>query len=462
MYRYIILILFINSLQSVKGLNELCANNCPDYLKYCPNNCNDNLWTCSSSNQCIHKDLFPINYLDIILGISVIITTGLSSIGGIGGGGLLLPIYILLGSFGIDYSIPITIITVAGTTFMKFLLLFSKKHNLSFKRNMIDYLLVLIIVPFDSNFSFLGYILNVTSPLWFLTINIFLILSIMTIKMIKKGYELYILETEKKDILYIDGIPLQELAKSSIYIDGIQVDINSEDYKIAVNEHSGDDDCDKYLYLFYVILTFSFLAIFSIIRNYFIKVCSVEYWSYLTGQILLTTLIGIFIIYKVININKDRISNNYHFLESDIEYTNFNLFKIVSIATITGILSTFLGIGGGMIMTPILNSLGMLPEVVSATSSVTTFFSAIISTIQYIGSDIILPYYSIYFFIIGSIGGLIGTKFTKFIVEFLNNRYLVLVILSFLIGSSCLLLTGINVNKLVNDDNDNKFSNLCK
>ena len=62
----------------------------------------------------------------------------------------------------------------------------------------------------------------------------------------------------------------------------------------------------------------------------------------------------------------------------------------------------------------------------------------------------------------GSFGGFLGTKFTKFIVEILNNRYLVLVILSFLIGSSCLLLTGLNIEKLINDNNEETFLNLCK
>jgi uncharacterized membrane protein YfcA len=459
------LLIFLTNLYYTQGdnLNYLCANNCSSYLRYCPNQCNDELWECSQSLNCVHKDLFPISGIDYLLGVLIIITTMLSSIGGIGGGGLLLPVYMLIGSFGIDYSIPLTIITVAGTSFVKFSVFFQKKHNLSFKRDMIDYLLVMIIVPFDSSLSFVGYVLNVTSPLWFLTINIFIVLSIMTTKMFLRGIDLFKLEmnTEKK-ITYMDGIPLQELPVSLIYIDGLEIEIESSDYKLAISDYQGDEENDKYIYLFYTSIMFFGLALMSMIRNYFLSICSNEYWIYITCQIIVTTFIGLFVISKVLDINNDRINNNYHFLDTDIKYNHDNIFRIVGISIITGIISTFLGIGGGMIMTPILNSLGMLPEVVSATSSVTTFFSAIISMTQYMGGDLILPYYSIYFFITGAIGGFLGANLTRLIVEFLQNRFLVLMILSFLVAVSCLLLTGINIKKLINNENTVGFLNFCE
>ncbi len=461
----LILLIFLNNLYYTYGnnLNHLCANNCSTYLRNCPNQCNDKLWECSQSLHCVHKDLFPLSSIDYLLGVLIVIATMLSSIGGIGGGGLLLPVFILIGSFGIDYSIPLTIVTVAGTSFVKFIVFFQKKHNLSFKRDMIDYLLVMIIVPFDSSLSFVGYVLNVTSPLWFLTINIFIVLSIMTTKMFCRGIELYKLEMNpEKKIKYMDGIPLQELPVSLIYIDGLEIEVESADYRLAISDYQGDEENNKYIYLFYTFIMFFGLASMSMIRNYFLSVCSNEYWIYVTGQIVITTFIGLFVISKVLHINNDRIDNNYHFLDTDIKYNQDNIFKIVGISIITGIISTFLGIGGGMIMTPILNSLGMLPEVVSATSSITTFFSAIISMTQYMGGDLILPYYSIYFFITGAIGGFLGANLTRVIVEFLQNRFLVLMILSFLVAVSCLLLTGINIEKLINDDNPVGFLNFCE
>ena len=462
MYKLLFILCLINIHYSNCNVNHICANNCSTYLRNCPNHCNNELWECSLTQQCIHKDLFPLSLIDYILGFVVIVTAMLSSIGGIGGGGLLLPIYMLLGSFGIDYSVPLTIITVAGTSFVKFLILFLKKHNISFKRDMIDYLLVMIIVPFDSNLSLFGYILNVTSPLWFLTINIFIILSIMATKMLCRGIELYNIETKSDNkIKYIDGLPLQEIPVSLIYIEGLELEVDSEDYKLAISDYEGDKEIDKYIYVSYTLIMFGILSGMSLIRNYFLSVCSNEYWIYITGQIIITTLIGVMVIFKVLDINQERINNNYHFLDTDIKYNQENIY-LVGISTFTGIVSTFLGIGGGMIMTPILNSLGMLPEVVSATSSVTTFFSAIISIIQYMGGDLILPYYSIYFFFCGAIGGYMGANFTRFIVEFLNNRYLVLIILSVLVGTSCLLLSGINIDKLMNDDNHSGFLNFCE
>ena len=55
----------------------------------------------------------------------------------------------------------------------------------------------------------------------------------------------------------------------------------------------------------------------------------------------------------------------------------------------TGILSSFLGLGGGVIFNPILLDFGVLPAVVSATGMYLTIFSSGTNTILYIISDII-------------------------------------------------------------------------
>ena len=53
---------------------------------------------------------------DVILTFLVTFISIITTIGGVGGGGLLIPIYMLIGGFELIESIPLTILTILGDT----------------------------------------------------------------------------------------------------------------------------------------------------------------------------------------------------------------------------------------------------------------------------------------------------------------------------------------------------------
>ena len=70
---------------------------------------------------------------DVILTFLVTIISIITTIGGVGGGGLLIPIYMLIGGFDLIESIPLTILTILGDTLTRIFFLYNKKHPLSIK-----------------------------------------------------------------------------------------------------------------------------------------------------------------------------------------------------------------------------------------------------------------------------------------------------------------------------------------
>ena len=58
--------------------------------------------------------------------ITLLIGSTLSTIAGVGGGGILLPIYILFLNFNVDKAIPLTIITILGNCLVRFFYLWNK------------------------------------------------------------------------------------------------------------------------------------------------------------------------------------------------------------------------------------------------------------------------------------------------------------------------------------------------
>ena len=65
------------------------------------------------------KEIFVTNPAnDIGVMICVTIISIVATIGGVGGGGLLIPLYMLIGNFSLEESIPMTIMTILGDTLL--------------------------------------------------------------------------------------------------------------------------------------------------------------------------------------------------------------------------------------------------------------------------------------------------------------------------------------------------------
>ena len=152
--------------------------------------------------------------------------------------------------------------------------------------------------------------------------------------------------------------------------------------------------------------------------------------------------------------------SNYVFLEGDIVWNKENIIKFVLIASFTGMLSTYMGIGGGMLITPIMIQVGMIPEVVVATSAISTLFSSLISTINYVIEGKLLWSYGIAFSISSGLGSIIGLKLSDYILNKFKRQSIIIFIVSMILFTSIILLV---VNSVTNKEINNiSFKNYCK
>ena len=242
MKKLLFIIITIFLIDRVNSMNLTC-NKC--FFNDCPLNCDDNLWFCNNENYCLKKD-FNINKIDnndILLFFFICLSVITSSLVGIGGGGLLLPIYLTIGNFGFDYSIPLTIITICSSSLIRMLLLFNTKHPYSFKRYLIDFSILMIIIPFDGSFAYFGFILNSISPTWFLVVLILIVLITASIKTFKKAISQRKIENSNNNnnnILIIDGLSLIYNKLISIEIDGINFNLNEDVYKDITSAKVGE------------------------------------------------------------------------------------------------------------------------------------------------------------------------------------------------------------------------------
>jgi len=440
---------------------------CECQFTNCPNMCDHLSWSCHL-NKCVKHDLDINNLNDMILLFFIFFINIFASVSGIGGGGLLIPLYILLGNFSMSYAIPHTVLNIACSSLIRFIILFNKRHPTNSKRYLIDFSILFILISFDGNLSYLGYILNQVLPDYVTFLSILVILSFLGYKTLLKFKQQYYIENDIKNnnveltnIYTIDGISTMIKNNIEIEIDGITLNIDKKTYSIIKKwfqfQKRGENKHIRYVYLFVTFMLSMTFFLLSYFRQN-IKKCSDNFNIYLIFQILLTSFFSFLFGFYVYKNYKYRKQNNFLFLKGDINWNLKNLVKFSLFGTITGIISTYLGIGGGMLVTPFLLSNNILPEVVIATNSVSTFFSASISTSQYIFTGQILFNYGIYTSLLSMLGSYIGLKTSHIILKKINRKSFITFILFviILLSEILLIISNWNINIF-----QSKFKNFC-
>ncbi|RHY29450.1 hypothetical protein DYB32_005120 [Aphanomyces invadans] len=107
--------------------------------------------------------------------------------GGLGGGGLLVPLYIIVLGFSSHDAIPLSKATIFGSAVASCLLNVRKKHPLDSKRPLIDYEVMVMMEPMTLAGTIIGVSVNKVCPEWIITILLVVLLSKTSARMIQKG-----------------------------------------------------------------------------------------------------------------------------------------------------------------------------------------------------------------------------------------------------------------------------------
>ncbi|KAL3809938.1 hypothetical protein ACHAXA_002495 [Cyclostephanos tholiformis] len=159
---------------------------------------NDNPSSSStSSSSSDHPPLFPLHATDVVgfmcASVGLIIAAG----GGIGGGGILVPIYILIFGFTSKRAIPLSNVTVFGGAIANTLHNANKRHPKA-DRPLIDWDLILIMEPPTLAGALVGANLNKVLPEKIIIVLLVMLLSITAYGTLTKARRMHARETEEK------------------------------------------------------------------------------------------------------------------------------------------------------------------------------------------------------------------------------------------------------------------------
>eukprot|EP01084_Bolivina_argentea_P004597 8741_1 len=446
----------------------------------------------------------PFTVYDGLCTFSVLVGSMIAAGGGLGGGGVFVPIYILILSFGTKNAAALSQATILGGSIVNLIMNMRARHPLRPHRPLTDFPTLLVFEPMLLVGTVLGVLLNVIFPSMLILILLILTLAYATFRTANKGRIMWHKEsaalqppsiagyitdssgpggpsindgydtTESEDrnsLIYLTDTALtayddkEQLIRKihdssygsfgknndqSLWLEMAQmcgVDVRQLTHKkIALLQPLMNKEKEVWKPLGIIALIWIISSSTSIGKNANISgvaSCSALYWvvSFISFPVLL--LLSLYITKQQFNVfdRKDQ-SDGWVKAEGDIQWNQsmMNMIKYPLIAMFAGLLGGLLGIGGGMIVSPLLMELGVLPSVAAATSAMAVLITSSSATLQFVLLGYLRLDYTFYFMAIGIIGTFIGQTVVMYCIKQYGRKSLIVFSVAIIMGSAIILM----------------------
>ncbi|GFP99915.1 hypothetical protein PHJA_002135600 [Phtheirospermum japonicum] len=388
----------------------------------------------------------------------------LGSIGGVGGGGIFVPMLTLIIGFDPKTSTAISKCMITGAAVATVYYNLKLRHP-SLELPIIDYDLALLFQPMLVLGISIGVIFNVIFAEWMVTILLILLFIGTSTKAFFKG-----VETWKKETIIKKEVA-RRLASDSSDNGNEEAPYKllpsgpTNETRVHFNEHKASkvSIMDNVYWKKLSILIAVWLVILMLhIAKDFTATCSAAYWAVTLLQIPVAVgasgyqAVCLYKGWKVTE-SKGEAGNN---------WTVHQLILCCLCGILAGIVGGLLGLGGGFILGPLFLELGIPPQVSSATATLVMMFSSSMSVIQYYLLRRFPPSYALYFVIVATFAALVGQLVVRKMVSILRRGSLIIFILAFTIFVSAISLGWVGISNIIGKVEGSKeymwFYNICE
>jgi len=392
----------------------------------------------------------------------------IASGGGVGGGAVYIPVFILVMRFTPQVAVPLSKVMIFGVAIGGYIVLARKRHPKA-DRPLIDYSIALLMEPLTLAGTIVGVYMNITFPGYLLIVFLVILLSITAYRTFQKGFTLYKEEKAAPKSSEIQPI----LRTSTIIQDGGGDDDDDDDVTAAEKDLADIMKKERGIpwlkFLSLAVLEAGMLVLVlmkggsdsSIVG---IKCGSWQYWAIVaTSFPYLFFFVGV--VSRILNAeHKQKVKVGYTYLKEDLKWNGKTIFLFLCFSVLAGIAAGFLGIGGGLITGPVLIEMGVISQVATATSSYMILFTSSATTVQFIILGRLPWKYAVWYFCTGVLAAIIGQFGVAEIIKRYKKQAFVNFLLAFIIVLSVVLMTGIegwNIYNNVKEHNTMGFHPVC-
>ncbi|KAA8519953.1 hypothetical protein F0562_014137 [Nyssa sinensis] len=398
----------------------------------------------------------------VLAGVLCFIAATISSAGGIGGGGLFIPILTIVAGLDLKTASSFSAFMVTGGSIANVvfnMFITSKKFG---GKTLIDYDIALLSQPCMLLGVSIGVICNLVFPEWFITILFAVFLAWSTFKTCKTGVLFWNLESEKVRRYGCgrleNGVVRDEICDGS---EGVQSPRSSIKEPLLGGEEKFKFSIPWMKLGVLIMIWFSFLALYLLRGNRYgqstipVEPCGVGYWIISAFQIPLAIIFTTWILHRSTSL-RGQVSNQQENAEQTRKGpSNKLIFPVM--ALLAGILGGVFGIGGGMLISPLLLQVDMAPEVTAATCSLMVFFSSTMSAIQYLLLGMEHTDVALIFATICLVASLVGLMVVQRAIEKHGRASLIVFSVSTVMALSTVLITSFGALDVWRDYTSGKY-----
>jgi len=447
-----------------------------------------------------HDEHYRYLWNDLVGTLVWFLTAGIATACGVGGGGIYVPMGILLLNFSPKPSSGLSQASIFGASLGGLMLNGRNKHpnekirneegkkdengkimdlakiegrksdeeyitsgGKIYSRPRIDYDMALFLAPMEMAGAVLGVLIQKIMPNWLYLMVAGVILAFTSHKTYKKFFATHKAEkeTKQKEQEETSGNfqnetdksdePDSDNIKKSDPESGKQVTMGDVDITKADLDDENEKLREIYLeqdsrqYPREKLITFLILWIGLILLTFFkggkgvksligIDCDSPVYGVLIAIQFAWTIGFGAVFGFKLLKQREEREKVNYPYVPSDVQWDMSKLRFYALFTFLAGIVAGLIGIGGGMVLGPLMIVMGIHPSVSSATTATMIVLTSSSVAVLFVTSGLVPWSYAIYFFTVCFIGAFIGKRFIDSYVKKTGKASVLVCILATIIA----------------------------
>ncbi|XP_074275983.1 sulfite exporter TauE/SafE family protein 3-like [Silene latifolia] len=370
------------------------------------------------------------------------------SVGGVGGGGIFVPMLTLIIGFDSKSSTAISKCMIMGAAVSTVYYNLKQRHP-TLEMPVIDYDLALLFQPMLVLGISIGVAFNVIFADWMITVLLIILFIFTSTKAFLRG-----VDTWKKETI------LKKEAAQRI-TDG---NGHGGDYKAlpaAPEKRETVPIMENVHWPQVGVLCSVWLAILGLeIAQKYTSTCSVAYWA--TNLLQIPVAVGAsgyeaYMLYT----GKRRLTSRG---DAEVKWTVHQLVLYCLVGMAAGMVGGLLGLGGGFILGPLFLEIGIIPQVSSATATFAMMFSSSMSVIEYYLLNRFPVPYAAYFVAVATFAAFVGQVLVRRLIAILGRASLIIFILAFTIFVSAISLGGVGISNMIYKIQHNEymgFDSLC-
>jgi uncharacterized membrane protein YfcA len=407
--------------------------------------------------ECQHKNLFPMDWDEILGSFLILVASGLANAGGIGGGPLMVIILITIFNFDAYESVPLSQLIIFGGSLTAIIIKVFLRHPVK-QRPLIDFDIALLLSSPLLIGATLGVIINLVIPQWLVLMIMTLLLSYISIDSLRTSIKIYKKENTTKTSVTLlcpdtgvltsyDEINLHPELKA----------IYSTEKKIVPPK--------SLLIITFIFLLVVFSAFVRGSRNFDsifgIHFCSAMYWAVSGCFLVVMIMIAVYCCYNMKDkyVTKDKLG--YDFDTNDIKWNSLTASFISMAGLCAGLAAGVIGVGGGLVMNPVMLRFGMRPEVSTATSSFMVLFTSTISMLQYAIAGKLTYIYGLWTLAFSLVGSCVGILLIKKIVDKYKRSSIIVMLLALIMAACAVIIPTYGILKYSQESANDGFKSYC-